>query len=106
MDVEIEGLLAEMTDITAQSDSGLVFHTGRLRGKDVVVAKCRVGKVNAAMCATSMINKFAPRAIINLGVAGAASDALNIGDVVVSQNLVQHDVYVSPFYPPGQVPGG
>jgi len=52
-----------------------------------------------------MINKFAPRAIINLGVAGAASDALNIGDVVVSQNLVQHDVDVSPFYQPGQVPG-
>jgi len=106
MDVEIAGILAKMTDTTTHSASGLDFHTGRLAGRDVVVAKCRIGKVNAAMCATTMINKFSPRAMINLGVAGAIHDALNIGDVVVSQNLVQHDVDVtSARYEPGQVPG-
>jgi len=105
MDVEIEGILAVMTDITTTAAGGLDFHTGRLNGKDVVVVKCRIGKVNAAMCVTVMLNKFEADCVINLGVAGAAHDSLNIGDVVVSKNLVQHDMDVRPYYAPGQVPG-
>ena len=105
MDVEIEGILAQMTDSTIEKSGSFVFTTGRLGGKDIVVVKCRIGKVNAAMCATALLAKYDVAAVINLGVAGAAADVLNIGDVVISKDLVQHDVDAQPYYAPGQVPG-
>ncbi|MCL2396671.1 MAG: 5'-methylthioadenosine/adenosylhomocysteine nucleosidase [Defluviitaleaceae bacterium] len=105
MDVEIEGIVAKMTEITTTNAAGMAFHQGSLAGRRVVVAKCRVGKVNAAMCAQAMVDKFAVAAVINLGVAGAVYDGLNIGDVVVSKNLAQHDFDVTfADRPPGFIP--
>ena len=91
MNIEIEGILTQMSNVTTTSAAGINFHQGNLNGKPVVLACCGVGKVNAALCTQAMIDRFPVRAIINLGVAGAIDNALNIKDVVISRHLVQHD---------------
>ena len=106
MQVEIDGLLAKMDRISTEIIAGMDFHIGKFNGADVVVAKCRVGKVNAAMCAQAMIDRFSINSLINLGVAGGLLSSLKIGDVVVSQDLVQHDVDACAFgYKIGEIPG-
>lgn len=62
-------------------------------GSDVMVQKCGIGKVNAALGAQKMINEFHPDAIISSGCAGGNGDDVEIQDVVVSSQLVYHDVY-------------
>jgi len=62
-------------------------------GTDVVVRKCGIGKVNAALGAQQMINEFHPDAIISSGCAGGHGDDINIMDIVVSSELCYHDVY-------------
>ena len=105
MEVEIVGILAAMTDITTRSIAQISFHVGRLGDKEVVLARCGVGKVNAAMCTQAMLDKFPVLHIINLGVAGAINNSLNIKDVVVSTSLVQHDFDITAVgHPPGHVP--
>jgi len=104
--IEIEELLEKtiVDDIT--TIGGMVFYTGEIAGKKAVIARCGVGKVNAAMCAQAMIVSFSVTAIINLGAAGAIDNVLDIGDVVVATDLVQHDVNAGSFgYRPGQLPG-
>ena len=98
MEVEAELLIASMTDSTSKTISGIAFHTGKLWGKDAVVAVCGIGKVNAAMCAQTMILSFNPSLIINTGVAGGyAGVGLKVGDVVVATDVVQHDFDLSPL---------
>lgn len=70
---------------------GYKFVSGTLQGKEVVAMKCGVGKVNAAMGAQTMIMKFAPELVINSGVAGSLSGELNICDIAVGTDVVQHD---------------
>ena len=104
--VEVEGLLVKMKIGDITTIGGMVFYTGEIAGKKVVVARCGVGKVNAAMCAQAMIVSFPVTGVINLGAAGAIDDTLNIGDVVVATDLVNHDVNAGSFgYLPGHVPG-
>ena len=106
MNIEVEGILAMMEDIKTQNIAGTVFHIGYLNNTQVVAATCGIGKVNAAMCAQAMICMFSPKAIINSGVAGGMHESLNIGDIVISDELVQHDVNVLEFgYERGKVPG-
>lgn len=91
MDVEVAELIESMENIKKDTISGIVYYEGTLQGKDVVVAKCGIGKVHAAVCAQTMILKYNPAAIINTGVAGSLSASLDIGDLVVSNKVVQHD---------------
>ncbi|MDR2182553.1 MAG: 5'-methylthioadenosine/adenosylhomocysteine nucleosidase [Clostridiales bacterium] len=106
LSVEIEGLLEKMEIGDIHTIGGLVYYTGEIAGKNVVLARCGVGKVNAAMCAQAMKLGFSVSAVINLGAAGAIDNALNIGDVVVATDLVHHDVNAGSFgYKPGQLPG-
>ncbi|MCL2573520.1 MAG: 5'-methylthioadenosine/adenosylhomocysteine nucleosidase [Defluviitaleaceae bacterium] len=106
LSVEVEGLLTKMKIADINTIGGMVFYTGEIADKKAVVARCGVGKVNAAMCAQAMIVSFPVTAIINLGAAGAIDNTLNIGDVVVATDLVHHDVNAGSFgYLPGQVPG-
>lgn len=94
LDVEIDGIKAIMTDIKEEVVSKIPYTLGKINGKDCVIAQCGIGKVNAAMCSQTMILKYSPSAIINSGVAGALSKKLNIGDIVISTNVVQHDICV------------
>ncbi len=76
------------------------FYIGTLSNKDVVVVKCGIGKVNAALCTQVLLDNFNIKAIINTGVAGGLNDKLNIGDIVISSNAVQHDFDTSIFGEP------
>ncbi|MGL4998644.1 MAG: 5'-methylthioadenosine/adenosylhomocysteine nucleosidase [Cetobacterium sp.] len=106
MDSEIKNLLHEMKNVEIKDKAGVKFYIGELQGKDVVVFKSGVGKVNAAMSTTIAIENFETKKIIFTGVAGAVENKLNIGDVVISKDLVQHDYDTTAFgRKKGLVPG-
>jgi len=106
MEVEIRNILGQMKEVTTHTIGQLDFHQGKLAGKPVVVARCGIGKVNAAHCASIMVTNFDVTGIINTGVAGGISPDVNIGDVVISSDLVQHDIEATEFgYSTGQIPG-
>lgn len=92
MAVETEGLIAEMTEKKTHTVSGVIYTEGKLCGHEVVVATCGVGKVFAAICAEAMILRFGVSALLNTGVAGGLSPILEVGDVVVADEVVQHDM--------------
>ena len=92
MEVETAGLVADMTDKKTEVVSGVTYTCGELCGKRVVVATCGVGKVFAAICAEAMILKFGVTALLNTGVAGGLSPMLEVGDVAVADEVVQHDM--------------
>ena len=92
LDEEVMGLVGLLEDKKTTKVSGIDFHEGRLFGKSVVVAKCGVGKVFAAICAEAMILNFNPRLIVNTGVGGALAKGLRCADVVIADRLVQHDM--------------
>ncbi len=73
MSVEVENLIAVMTDKSTQTVSSVVYYTGRIENIDCVVAKCGVGKVAAAVCTQTMILNYHPSAVINVGVAGVSA---------------------------------
>lgn len=100
MDMEVENIKALLSDIQVKKISGVSFIRGTFSGKDVVVAKCGVGKVFAALCAEAMILEFSPDMIINVGVAGCLDKTLKIGDIVIADNVVQHDMDTSPLGDP------
>jgi adenosylhomocysteine nucleosidase len=82
------------------------FSKGRLNGADVILLKSGIGKVNAAMSTAILLERFRPDYVINTGSAGGFLSTLNVGDVVISNEVVHHDVDVTAFgYEYGQVPG-
>lgn len=91
LNIEAEKLKAGIQEPTTEKIGRLTFVSGRLRGRDVVIGMAGVGKVNAAMCAQTMILKYAPTLIINSGVAGSLSPRLGIGDIAVGTDVVEHD---------------
>ncbi|MDY0396822.1 5'-methylthioadenosine/S-adenosylhomocysteine nucleosidase [Virgibacillus halophilus] len=106
MDEEVELLLNKMKDKNEITVAGTLFITGNLENRDVVLLKSGIGKVNAAMATTIMHERFAPSCVINTGSAGGFAQDLNVGDIVVSNQVVHHDVDVTAFdYAYGQVPG-
>lgn len=100
MDVELEKLKNSMTDIKTETLAGTEFLTGSLWGRKTVAAVSGVGKVNAAMCAQTMILKYSPEFIINSGVAGGLDKSLKICSIVVADKVVQHDMDTSPLGDP------
>lgn len=106
MDEEIAYLLENMDNRIEITVAGCHFIQGELSGKEIVLLKSGIGKVNAAMGTTIMMERFHPQFIINTGSAGGFSDNLNVGDLVISNEVVHHDVDVTAFdYVYGQVPG-
>lgn len=106
MDSEVATLFARMTAKEKINLNNLTFYKGKLYNKDVVVVKCGIGKVNAALCTQLMILNFKVSKIINTGIAGAVGEGLKIYDFVVSTEAVYHDFDVQFFgYKLGQVPG-
>ncbi|WP_421863012.1 5'-methylthioadenosine/S-adenosylhomocysteine nucleosidase [Motiliproteus sp.] len=85
--------------------AGYEFHRGVLAGQQVVLLKSGIGKVNAAIGTTIMLERYAPDCIINTGSAGGFAADLEIGDVVISSEVRQHDFDLTIFgYEHGQVP--
>lgn len=100
MDIEVEKIKGFLTEICEEKISGVNFVSGKFSGKDVVVAKCGVGKVFAGLCAEAMILKYSPELIINVGVAGCLDSSLKIGDIVIADEVCQHDMDTSPLGDP------
>lgn len=94
MDVEIERYLETCTLHDATRRAGLTFHEAEWHGHDLVLVRSGVGKVNAALCTQILIDIFGADAVICTGSAGALTASLDIGDVVVASDCVQHDVLV------------
>lgn len=100
MDIEVEGLKRLLQDVREEKISNVNFVRGTLNGRDVVVAKCGIGKVFASICAEAMIMAYKPQAIVNIGVAGGLDNSLGIGDIVVADGVVQHDMDTTPLGEP------
>ena len=106
MDVEVAALKANMENLIVSRRAGMEFYEGVLEGLNVVVVQCGVGKVNAALCVQVLCDCFGVSAVMNTGIAGSLCADLDIGDLVVSQDAMYHDMDVRVFnYPIGQVPG-
>ena len=105
MDEEVNSLKEALDEKRISTIAGMEFCEGRLDGADVVVVKCSVGKVNAAACTQILIDRFGVGQIINTGVAGSLDAAIDIGDIVVSTEAVQHDMDVTALgYARGEIP--
>ncbi len=106
MDSEVEALFSHMSAKEKINLNNLTFYKGKLFDKDVVIVRCGIGKVNAALCTQLLILNFKVDKVINTGIAGAVGEGLKIYDFVVSTEAVYHDFDVQFFgYKPGQVPG-
>lgn len=106
MDEEIALFQAKMTNKLETKIANTLFIEGNLEQKRVVLLKSGIGKVNAALSTTIMHERFNPELVINTGTAGGFAEELNIGDLVISTEVVHHDVNVTAFdYQYGQVPG-
>ncbi len=97
MDSELAALIAALTQPAQETVQGLVFRTGRLGAREVVLVRCGIGKVSAARCTQVLIDRFAPGAVINTGIAGGLASGLAVGDIVVADGLVQHDFDAAPI---------
>lgn len=105
MELEVEELKAHMQVSRIVDKASMRFHEGTLNGAEVVIVRCGVGKVNAAMCVQILADLFQVTHIINTGVAGSLNAALDIGDILISQDAVHHDVDAVIWgYQPGEVP--
>ncbi len=105
MDLEVEKLIEAMEQKEEITFGKRIFYKGKLEGTDVVLARCGVGKVNAALTVQMMVDKFGITDIINTGVAGSLNEKIDIGDIVLATNAVYHDMEAIAFgYERGQVP--
>lgn len=105
MDEEV----AQIVDVMKVSEmferASMIFKKGTLNGKDVVIVRSGIGKVNAAVCTQILVDRFGVDHIINTGIAGSLRAEINIADVVLSSDVLHHDMDATGFgYPLGQIP--
>ncbi len=105
MENEVANIKGAMHIERTEKIADMEFCVGTLDEKNIVVVQCGMGKVNAGICAQTLISQFNVKAVINTGVAGSLDNRLDIGDFVVSTDAVQHDYDVSPIgYQKGEIP--
>ena len=105
MEVEVAILKEKMEDVRIIKKASMDFYEGILAGKKVVVVRSGIGKVNAGICAQILADVFSVDAIINTGIAGSLNKNINIGDIVLSTDVVQQDMDATGFgYRKGQIP--
>jgi adenosylhomocysteine nucleosidase len=103
---EVAAFKNELIEDKTTTIAGIEFHVGKIGDVDVVLAQSGIGKVNAAMTTTLICQYFQPKSIINTGSAGGFNHKQAVGDLVVSIDVLHHDVDVTAFgYTAGQVPG-
>ena len=105
MDEEVASLKSAIRDPQTAVVAGMEFCSGKLDGADAVVVQCGIGKVNAGICAHTLIHQFGCTEVINTGVAGSLDRRINLGDIVVSTDSVQHDFTVEALgFAKGEIP--
>lgn len=106
MEQEVELLRGALQNTKTETIANSEYTTGTYEGKEVVLLKSGIGKVNAAMSTTILLEKFNPKVVINTGSAGGFDAALKVGDIVISDEVRHHDVDVTAFgYEIGQMAG-
>ena len=105
MDEEVAMLKEKLTEVQVETKAAMDFYKGKLEGKDVVVVRSGIGKVNAAMCAQILADVYHADHVINTGIAGSLKAEINIGDIVLSTDVLHHDMDATGFgYDLGQIP--
>ena len=105
MDEEVAKLKETMQDVTVETKASMEFYKGTMNGKEVVVVRSGIGKVNAGICTQILCDLYHVDAVINTGIAGSLNKNINIGDIVLSTDVVQHDMDATGFgYRKGQIP--
>lgn len=106
MDTEVAKLKERMAEVEVVRAASMEFYSGKLNGAKTVVVRAGIGKVNAACCTQVLIDRFPVSCVINTGIAGSLRSEIDIGDIVLATDAVEHDMDVAVFgYAPGQVPG-
>jgi adenosylhomocysteine/aminodeoxyfutalosine nucleosidase len=107
MPEEVEPIVAKLDDLQTMTYGANRYYEGTYKGQEVVVAYSKIGKVFATLTATMLIEKFGCDTLLFSGVAGAISDELKIGDLIIADGLCQHDLDITAFgHPYGYVPEG
>lgn len=101
---ELAALLPAIEVATTERRGGREFWLGRLNGHEVVAVLSGIGKVAAAVTATLLLDHYRVDRVLFLGVAGGLGDGVQVGDVVVADALLQHDLDASPLFPRHEVP--
>ncbi|MBQ9610071.1 MAG: 5'-methylthioadenosine/adenosylhomocysteine nucleosidase [Lachnospiraceae bacterium] len=105
MDEEVSKLKEEMSDVDISSKASMDFYKGTMAGKDVVVVRSGIGKVNAGICTQILVDMYGVDTVINTGIAGSLNADIDIGDIVLSTDALQHDMDATGFgYEPGVIP--
>ena len=105
MEEEVKALADMMSGVETATVAGMVFKKGQFKGKDVVVVRSGIGKVNAAVCTQILVDDFNVDYVINTGIAGSLKAEINIADIVISSDVLHHDMDATGFgYPLGQIP--
>lgn len=105
MDEEVSKLKEIMSDVEIKRKASMDFYKGNMCGKDVVVVRSGIGKVNAGICTQILVDEYGIDAVINTGIAGSLNAAIDIGDIVLSTDTLQHDMDATGFgYEPGVIP--
>ena len=105
MEVEVNELISQTEVKETRVVCDITYYSGIMYGRNVVIAQCGMGKVNAGMCALTMISDFDAKYIINTGTSGSLDDRLEIGDMIISTDAVQHDFDASPIdFEKGEIP--
>ncbi len=102
LQLEIDELLNRLKDMKERISANNKYYIGTLNDVDVIITSCGVGKVNAASCTQILISEYKVDCVINTGIAGSMNDEVKIGDIVISSEVVHHDVRPSQllhFYP-------
>lgn len=107
MPEEIKPIVSKLDNVKQTVYGANTYYEGSYNGQEVVVAYSKIGKVFAAMTATMLIEKFGCDKLLFSGVAGAISNELSIGDLIIADGLCQHDLDITAFgHPFGYVPEG
>ena len=105
MEEEVNQLKTRISQVKITTKAGMEFNHGLLEGKEVVIVRSGIGKVNAAVCAQILIDDYNVDSIINTGIAGSLKNEINIGDMVLSTDVMHHDVDATNFgYEYGIIP--
>ena len=105
MEEEVATLKEQMKVEEIVERASMKFYSGTLCKKNVVIVRSGIGKVNAAVCAQILIDKFQVNMLINTGIAGSLNADINVGDMVISVDAIHHDMDATIFGDPvGQVP--
>lgn len=104
MHEELRALLPLLQSPARETLAGREFHQGEIHGRPVVLVLSGIGKVAAATTAALLVQRFDVDSLVFTGVAGGLAAGVRVGDVVVAQQLIQHDMDASPLFPRFEVP--